>query len=712
METRNIGIPEETLEFLRKVGNSSFSPQQYLKGTFGDEQRELLGIDANQIFGLKVEDHGELGGWTAYLPKEAAQQPLPLVIGVYDAMAPRREMEKLGFVRLAAQGQLIHVTVGDGNSLAAVTGILELAEKLYPVDPERVFIAGHSFGGSSSARHALKRPDLFAGVCVLGTEYYFADSAREDIERAKELGLSFCMICGTNEVNGVFPLNRDPERPAPPRVHPDVTPPYLSADNCLSGLNLWREIAGAKARTREEDTSDLSPAEEKIGARFEKTAVREILGHLHYIGEETGEDGSAVLRCAAVDGGPHCVAPTVAALAWEFLRGFRRDPETGMLKRIVPEKAYRSVRAETTFAPLGQVVTGLRYELLEDYDLSDLSPEDFTVCAFTDMNPVMHTRRVTGIDRSVPGVLTLLTEEFMLDARIPRYGLINGHPGSVSVGEFRILCAKTLSGKSLDLTRSDLSGVKLEYTEKFVPARFERDGMMAFDYVAYRAKGEHLPVVFYSVGSGADNNADNNQQILNYGACLMAGEAFQSVYPCHILAPWFPMPGHPPQGAEGNAKLEAFGKSTAALVRQFALETGADLSRIYFIGTGGGALYQHLAAGKDLYAAAAMMTSVFDFFNDGSEIPYLREILEIPLYLSHAQSDYPCPVRRTRLACRKLREFGHRDFTYHEYSDEELARGGIDPSNLAGTHDSPNLNLAEPEFYRWLFSHRRNRTQS
>ena len=92
METRNIGIPEETLEFLRKVGNSSFSPQQYLKGTFGDEQRELLGIDANQIFGLKVEDHGELGGWTAYLPKEAAQQPLPLVIGVYDAMAPRREM--------------------------------------------------------------------------------------------------------------------------------------------------------------------------------------------------------------------------------------------------------------------------------------------------------------------------------------------------------------------------------------------------------------------------------------------------------------------------------------------------------------------------------------------------------------------------------------------------------------------------------------------
>ena len=708
METRDLQIPQETIAFLRGVGNSSFDPQSYLKGTFGDRQRMLLSVDAGKLPGVRIEDHDEYGGWTAYLPDVAGEDKLPLLIGVYNATVPRKEMEKLGFASVVSSGGLIHITVGDGNNADAVVSVLDRALELYPIDRNRVFIAGHSFGGSSAARSALKYPERFAGVCMLGTQYYFADSTQEEIDRAARSGMAVAMVCGTNEVNGVFPINRDPERPAPPRVYADVTPPYLSAENCLSGLNRWRTIAGCAVRSREEDTNDLSEAEQKIGAHFASAAVREMLGRSHYIGEEANASGEKTLRCCAVDGGPHCVAPTAAQIVWEFFSTFARDGETGKLVRRRPKKAYRRVAAETTFAPLGQVVTALRYELEEGVDTQALSPMDFTVYAFSDMKPVAHEKHVIGIDRSTPGTLTLLTEEFLLDARVPRFGLMNGHPGSVFVGEFEVFCSRTVGGMSLDLTRSDLVKTEPAFAKKFIPKRFEREGMMGFDYVEYRAKGENLPVVFYSVGSGADNNAANNQQILNYGACLMASEAFQSVYPCHIIAPWFPMPGHPPQGAQGNAKMEEYGCSTAELVRSFSAEVGADRSRLYFIGTGGGALYQHLAAGKDLYAAAAMMTSVFDYFNDGSEIPYLKEIIGIPLYISHAQSDYPCPVRRSRLACDKLREFGHRNLYYYEYSDEELARGGIDPSNLAGTHDSPNLNLAKPEFYRWLFSQKRN----
>ncbi|MBQ4258097.1 MAG: hypothetical protein II713_03740, partial [Clostridia bacterium] len=507
-------------------------------------------------------------------------------------------------------------------------------------------------------------------------------------------------------VNGVFPMNRDPERPAPPRVSADATPPYLSAENCLYGLNLWRKIAGCAVRAREEDTENLSKAEQAIGAHFDKIKTRELLAREHYIGEENGFDGSPSLRCAAVSGGPHCVAPTAAPLAWEFLKSFYRDETTGKLRRLAPEKAYHRVVAETSFSPLGQTVTAFLLELKEAADPSELSPEDYSICAYTDMKPAAREMRVLGIECPKPGILKLWTEEFLLDARVPQYGLVNGHPGSVTRG-FEVTCSREINGMSFDFSRADVTAENPGAIRQYLPKRFEREGMMGFDYVECRQKGENLPVVFYSVGSGADNNAENNRQILNYPGYLLASKGFQAVYPCHVLAPWFPMPGHPPQGEEGNAQMEAYARSTAAMVRSFAEETGADLSRVYFIGTGGGALYQHLAAGKDLYAAAAMMTSVFDFFNDGSEIKYLRETLKIPLYISHAQSDYPCPVRRSRLACEKLREFGHKNFTYYEYSDAELSRLGIDTDNLAGTHDSPNLNLAKPEFWRWLFAQKR-----
>jgi predicted peptidase len=326
------------------------------------------------------------------------------------------------------------------------------------------------------------------------------------------------------------------------------------------------------------------------------------------------------------------------------------------------------------------------------------------------MNPVLHPRQATALDRTCPGQLTILTEEFLLDGTAPRYGYINGSPGVMTLGQFTVNCRKRPGGKSLNFSRLDLNTVNLEHPKRYENGRFQREGLMAFDYVYYRsaraAAGERLPVVFYSVGSGNKNNAAGNKQILNYAAALMTSEAFQAVYPCHVIAPWFPMPAHPPQGPEGNAQLEAYAKSTATLTRSLAEAWNADLSRIYFIGTGGGALYQHLAADPTFYAAAAMLTSVFDYFADGSEIAYLKALTRLPIYISHAASDFPCPVRRSRIAYARLLEFGNRDVYYREYTDDKLKKQGIDVTNQAGSHESPRIDLADPGLYRWLFYHR------
>lgn len=696
----------EWCDRLASCGNSCFKPKDYLSGEFGEKQLDLL--TGGTYRGIIRDEHEEFGGWAVYLPTRPSEPRLPAVVCVYNSNVPMTDLERLGFVELAQGGELAVITVQDGNSCEAVSGVVGLACERYRLDTERVYIAGHSFGGSAAARHALNRPDIFAGVCMLGTEYYGADTPSDKIAEAKRLALAVASVCGECEVNDVYPLNRDATRPAPPRVDPNITPPHHSADNCLNGLEMWRGLAGCTPVAREDDLDPRTEAERIIGARFDSSEERELYGRRHYICESNGVDGFPTLRYAAVSGGPHCVAPTAAELAWEHLRRFRRDAKTKRLCRVTLSSAIKSVTADTAYMPIGRMVTALRIELEENTDVSGLLPEDFRIHAFVDMHPVKHTKRVTGIDRTVPGTLVLYTEEFLLDATVPRYGYINGSPGSVIVGEFDLHCRMLPGGMSLDLKRGDVSVGEPKFAVKYVHERFEREGMMSFDYVRFispHGDGRKLPVIFYSMGSGHLNNERNNRQILNHGAELLVSEEFQAVYPCHVVAPWFPMPTHPPKGEEGNRKLEEYGRSTASLMRSFAERVNADMSRLYFVGSGGGALYQHLAADPNLYAAAAMLTSVFDYFADGSEINYLRSAM-MPIYITHAQSDYPCPVRRSRLAYSKLLEFGNRNVYYREYSDMELEKFGIDTKNLAGSHASSCLDLGDRAFYRWLFAQR------
>ena len=145
------------------------------------------------------------------------------------------------------------------------------------------------------------------------------------------------------------------------------------------------------------------------------------------------------------------------------------------------------------------------------------------------------------------------------------------------------------------------------------------------------------------------------------------------------------------------------------LVEHTIKELGADPERIYFIGNGGGAIYQSLSLGAHIYAAAAMLTTIFNFFDDGSEMKYLDNLAAMPVYITHATSDFACPVGRSRLSHTRLRELGNKNLFYLERSDQELARFGIDTENEVGTHNSALLDYAGDEMFRWLFSFRKER---
>jgi polyhydroxybutyrate depolymerase len=55
----------------------------------------------------------------------------------------------------------------DVDDVAYLAAVVEYADSVHPVDPARVYLAGHSNGGFMSYRLACERPDLFAAIVSL-----------------------------------------------------------------------------------------------------------------------------------------------------------------------------------------------------------------------------------------------------------------------------------------------------------------------------------------------------------------------------------------------------------------------------------------------------------------------------------------------------------------------------------------------------------------
>ena len=220
-----------------------------------------------------------------------------------------------------------------------------------------------------------------------------------------------------------------------------------------------------------------------------------------------------------------------------------------------------------------------------------------------------------------------------------------------------------------------------------------------------------LPLVVYMAGTHHNNNESNDLQIRCVACHTFASLDFP--FPCFVLAPWIDTPGHMPNTEEGRRTNLQYSARLNALIRNFIDNHSVDLSRVYFIGVGGGGQYQHVAPGADLYAAIAMNTSVFDYFADGQENEYLLKVSHIPIFLSHGVCDKPNPVRRSRYAYSLLQAAGCPQLVYREYSEAELIAAGADLDTFDGAHNTAcTLPFLSEDLYRFLFTKHRNAAQS
>ena len=125
-----------------------------------------------------------------YIPK-SHPTPAPLVIAMhgtggnentlfddpaYQHITLRQAAEKHGVIVVSPHGRGITEYRGIGEH--DVLSVLEEVRKRYPIDPERIYLTGHSMGGTGAAYLAMRHPDVFAAAAPLAAAYSYPWLAR------------------------------------------------------------------------------------------------------------------------------------------------------------------------------------------------------------------------------------------------------------------------------------------------------------------------------------------------------------------------------------------------------------------------------------------------------------------------------------------------------------------------------------------------------
>lgn len=292
--------------------------------------------------GLTKEVHSEgLDKWASYIPLAAQSDParkFPLIFCLHGAHNPIKLTESYGVIQVAAREECI-VIAPENENLENILKLLDYAKANFPVDESRVYSIGYSFGGFMSSRNVLARPELFAGV-GMGGMLFAGDVKAHDLDgqwydeynltvemldKAAKLGMPALLFMGENEMLNLLPIWRNPEA----EVQGGVIP--LQREDKQKSFNNWRKVGGCGPTAFLAEGESADAVEVSIGAKFERTEVREYNERKYFIGDSVNANGECLFRTVTCEKMVHWATPAFAELVWEHIGKYARNIETGEL---------------------------------------------------------------------------------------------------------------------------------------------------------------------------------------------------------------------------------------------------------------------------------------------------------------------------------------------------------------------------------------------
>lgn len=314
-----------------------------------DEPTDWDDYEAKTGYRWKAEEHRVIQNehriWTSFVPVSAfapanRQKKYPVVFALHGACNNIFLVEGWGFVQEAARREWI-VIIPSLELDEFVLDILEQAKKLYPVDTERVYAAGFSYGGWASNRLGNQYPEVFAAVAPCGTamDNGFIEGFDDDREPLppfdgvpRALAKNICMpiinVYGECDGNR-FPIY-DFRGKAFGLSHME------RPEDIVEGINCWARVNDAE-EIRIEDVmalkgkNDISQAEREVGLPLpedcRKTYVSD--GVTYHRMDLKSRDGVVRVRLLAEMNIPHWPTPEMVRQNFEFFAHFKRDGKSG-----------------------------------------------------------------------------------------------------------------------------------------------------------------------------------------------------------------------------------------------------------------------------------------------------------------------------------------------------------------------------------------------
>ena len=306
-----------------------------------DEPTDWDDYEAKTGYRWKAEEHRVIQNehriWTSFVPVSAfapanRQKKYPVVFALHGACNNIFLVEGWGFVQEAARREWI-VIIPSLELDEFVLDILEQAKKLYPVDTERVYAAGFSYGGWASNRLGNQHPEVFAAVAPCGTamDNGFIEGFDDDREPLppfdgvpRALAKNICMpiinVYGECDGNR-FPIY-DFRGKAFGLSHME------RPEDIVEGINCWARVNDAE-EIRIED--DISQAEREVELPLpedcRKTYVAD--GVTYHRMDLKSRDGVVRVRLLAEMNIPHWPTPEMVRQIFEFFAHFKRDGKSG-----------------------------------------------------------------------------------------------------------------------------------------------------------------------------------------------------------------------------------------------------------------------------------------------------------------------------------------------------------------------------------------------